>query len=89
MDEVQPATALTRVAVECLTLWLEPDRASAVLHVALLKQEPAEADAMIVGLLHLSKKLLLKLVSQQGATPYDALDRAREILADLSLKLPE
>ena len=37
MDEVQPITAHTRVGVECLTLWMEPDRVSAALHIALLK----------------------------------------------------
>ena len=37
-----PTTACTRVAVECLTLWLERDRASAALHIALLKQDPDE-----------------------------------------------
>jgi hypothetical protein len=42
MDEVPPTTAYARVAVECLTLWLEPDRVSAALHVALLKQDPDE-----------------------------------------------
>ena len=54
MDEVQPITAHTRVGVECLTLWMEPDRVSAALHIALLKQDPDEADGMIVGLLNLN-----------------------------------
>ena len=49
MDEVQPTTAHTRVGVECLTLWMEPDRVSAALHIALLKQDPDEADGVIVG----------------------------------------
>ena len=89
MDEVRPTTAHTRVAVECLTLWMERDRVSAALHIALLKQQPGEADGIIVGLLNLSHKLLLKLAKERGATPFDALDKAQEILSDLSLKLPE
>ena len=89
MDEMPPTTARTRVAVECLTLWLEQDRAGAALHIALLKQNPDEADEMIVGLLNLSHKLLLKLAKERGATPYDVWEKAREILSDLSLKLPE
>ena len=89
MDEMPPTTASTRVAVECLTLWLEQDRVSAALHIALLKQDPDEADEMIVGLLNLSHKLLLKLARERGATPYDVRDKAREILCELSLKLPE
>jgi hypothetical protein len=90
MDEVPvPTTAYTRVAVECLTLWLERDRVSAALHIALLKQDPDEADELIVGLLNLSHKLLLKLAKEPGATPYDLERKEREILRDPSLKLPE
>ena len=89
MNEMPPTTASTRVAVECLMLWLERDRASAALHIAQLKQDPEEADEMIVGLLNLSHKLLLKLAKEQGATPYDLEKKEREILCDLSLKLPE
>ena len=90
MDEMPaPTTAYTRVAVECLTLWLERDRVGAALHIALLKQDPDEADEMIVGLLNLSHKLLLKLAKERGATPYDLRDMAHAILCDLSLKLPE
>jgi hypothetical protein len=89
MDEMPPTTTSTRVAVECLMLWLEQDRASAALHIAQLKQDPSEADEMIVGLLNLSHKLLLKLAKERGATPYDLEKKEREILSDLSLKLPE
>ena len=89
MDEVQSATAPARVGVECLTLWMEPDRMSAALHIALLKQDPDEADSMLVGLLNLSHKLLLKLARERGATLYDVKKTCREILRELSLKLPE
>ena len=89
MDELPPETASTRVAVECLMLWLERDRASAALHIAQLKQDPEVADAMVVGLLNLSQKLLLRLAKEQGATPYDLEKKEREILCELSLKLPE
>ena len=89
MDEVRPITAHTRVGVECLTLWMESDRPSAALHVALLRQDPADADEMIVGLLNLSHKLLLKLAKERGATPFDVREKASEILSDLSLRLPE
>jgi hypothetical protein len=89
MDEMPPTTTSTRVAVECLTLWLERDRASAALHIAQLRQDPEEADELIVGLLNLSHKLLLKLAKDRGATPYDLEKKEREILSNLSLKLPE
>jgi hypothetical protein len=90
MDEVQPTTAHTRVGVECLMLWLEPDRPNAARHVTtLIQQDPEEAARIIVGLLNLSHKLLLKLATERGATPYDLRNREREILSDLSLKLSE
>ena len=89
MDEVQPATAYTRVAIECLTLWLEPDRVSAALHVALLKQEPDESDGMIVGLLNLGHWLLLELARERGAGAGEDSLEARMILQDLALQLPE
>ena len=89
MDEVQPTTAYARVAVECLTLWLEPDRVSAALHVALLKQDPGESDAMVVGLLNLSHLLLLELARERGAVAGEDSLGALAILQDLSLKLPE
>ena len=89
MDEVQPATAYTRVAVECLTLWLESDRVSAALHIALLKQDPDESDGMVVGLLNLSHLLLLELARERGAGAGEDSLEARMILQDLSLKLLE
>jgi hypothetical protein len=70
-------------------LWLERDRASAALYIAQLEQDPSEADELIVGLLNLSHKLLLKLARDRGATPYDLEKKEREILSDLSLRLPE
>jgi hypothetical protein len=69
MDEMPPTTTSTRVAVECLMLWLERDRASAALHIAQLKQDPSEADELIVGVVNLSHQLLLKLARDRGATP--------------------
>jgi hypothetical protein len=37
----------------------------------------------------MSHKLLLKLARDGGATPYDLEKKEREILSDLSLRLPE
>jgi hypothetical protein len=51
---VRPITAHTRGGVEFLTLWLEPDRVSATLPIALLNRDPDEADGMTAGLLKLS-----------------------------------
>ena len=75
MDDVQPTTAYARVGVECLTLWLEPDRVGAALHIALLKQDAGETDEMIVGLLNLSHMLLLELARERGAPTAEPLVR--------------
>ena len=40
MDETNPATAATEVAVECLTLWLE-DQQQAINHIANLEVDPS------------------------------------------------
>jgi hypothetical protein len=42
---------------------------SAARHIALLNQDPDEADGMTAGLLNLRHKLLLKLARERGATP--------------------
>ena len=64
-------------------LWLERDRASAALHIALLKQDPEVADEIIVGLLNLSHKLLLKLAKEQGGVRQaDRRAKPRELPAE-------
>ena len=89
MDEINPATASTRVAVECLTLWMESDRQAAAEHIARLRHEPdgPGADSIIVGLLNLSMLLVLELANAQGAE--DIAKRAGEYLRNLSAQLPE
>jgi hypothetical protein len=92
MDDIHPATACTRVAVECLTLWMESDRVGAAMHIARLKHDPdgPGADSIIVGLLNLSRCLVLKLAEERGATTAEeSVEGAHEILRDLSRKLPE
>jgi hypothetical protein len=51
MDEIQPATAYTQSAVECLTLWMESDRVGAAMHIARLKYGPEgpDGDCIMVG----------------------------------------
>lgn len=49
---MNPATASIRVAVECVTLWLESDRESAAEYIVQLLHDPdgPSADTMIAGL---------------------------------------
>ena len=92
MDETNPATASTEVAVECLTLWLE-DPQQAVNHIANLELDPSGPGAtnlIIVGLLNLSSWLLVSLAETQGeATDVELQERATNILRKLSQRLTQ
>jgi hypothetical protein len=91
MDETNPGTVATRVAVECLTLWLESDRLSAATHIAKLTHDPdgPGADRIITGLLNLSMILVLDLAKERGANADDMPDKAMEYLRNFSRQLPE
>jgi hypothetical protein len=91
MDETNPATGPTEVAVECLALWLE-DRQQAINHIANLELDPSGPGAthLIVGLLNLSSWLLISLAETQGeATDVELQERATNILRKLSQRLTE
>lgn len=91
MDETNPATAATEVAVECLTLWLQ-DRQRAIDHIANLQFDPSGSgpSTLIVGLLNLSSWLLVSLAETQGeATDVELQERATNILRKLSQRLTE
>jgi hypothetical protein len=91
MSEMNTATASIRVAVECVTLWLESDRESAAKYVAHLLHDPdgPGADTMIAGLVSLSQFLVLMLAKERGADADDLVEKARGILQGLSRDLPE
>lgn len=86
-------TAATRMAVEFLTLWLEPDRDAAAAHIASVVHDLDQPDAAVLamaGQLNLGVFLLYMLAKERGATGETELqDKAREILRELSLRLPE
>lgn len=89
MSEMNPATAATRVAIEFLTLWLEPDRERAAAHIRGVLGDPDGPDAasIIAGQCNLSMILVLELAKAQGAA--DLRERAGEFLSELSRQLPE
>jgi hypothetical protein len=92
MDETNPGTAATRVAVECLTLWLEQDRQQAIVHISNLDADPSGPGPtnLIVGLLNLSSWLVLTLASAQGATTDNELrEKAGDILREFLRLLSE
>jgi hypothetical protein len=85
---------VTRVAVECLTVWIEPGqttRLPAVEHIAGVVHDPdgPGADLIIFGLLNLNELVLLQLVKDRGATAENMRERAGEFLRELSSRLPE
>jgi hypothetical protein len=91
MDEANPVTAATQVAVECLTLWLQ-DRQRAIDHIANLEFDPSGPGPtnLIVGLLTLSAWLLVSLAETQGeATDEELLEKATTILGKFWEQLPE
>jgi hypothetical protein len=91
MDEANPATAATQVAVECLTLWLQ-DRQRAMDHIANLEFDPSGPGPtnLIVGLLTLSAWLLVSLAETQGeATDEELLEKATTILGKFWEQLPK
>jgi hypothetical protein len=92
MNETHPATASTRVAIECLTLWMEQDRLGAAMHITRLRHDPEGpgADGIILGLLNLSTFLVLQVAKERGATTAEELvEGARKYLRALSRDLPE
>jgi hypothetical protein len=91
MDETNPTTAATEVAVECLSLWLQ-DRQRAIDHIANLAVDPSGPGAtqLVVGLLNLSSWLLFSLAETEGeATDVELVEKAEDILHTLSERLTE
>lgn len=92
MSEMTPATAATRVAIEFLTLWLEPDRQRAAAHIRTALGDPDGPDAasIIAGQCDLAMLLVFMLAKDRGAITADQLRiTAGEILGELSQDLPE
>jgi hypothetical protein len=89
MSEMNPATAATLVAIEFLTLFLEPDLRNAAAHIKMALDDPDGPDAasIVAGQCNLSMVLVLELAKAQGAE--DPRERAGEILRELSRQLPE
>jgi hypothetical protein len=88
------ATGSTRVAIEFLTLWLEPGeqgaRRQTADHIArVLYEEGEDPVSVIAGQLNLGMLLVLRLAKERGATEADMFQKAADILRDLSRRLPE
>lgn len=94
MDQPHLETDNTRVAIECLTLWMEPDdgaRYRAVQHISHLMHDADGPGAVniISGVLDLSMFLATSLAKECGAGEEDLLEMAGDFLRQLSLKLPD
>ncbi|MFD8974648.1 hypothetical protein [Streptomyces sp. NPDC059593] len=90
-DYTDPQGA-TRLAIEFLSLWIEPDRQAAATHIkeALdASTGPNPEFSAIAGLLNLSQFLLAEVVKANGASSAEDYDRlAREYLSRMSINLP-
>ncbi len=87
-------TAATRIAIEFLTLWIEPGtkaRLTAAEHIASVLREPGgdDLDGVVAGHLNLAMFLLFMLAKERGATEGEVLAMSRDIIRDLSRGLPE
>ncbi|MGH3480465.1 MAG: hypothetical protein ACRDQD_26980 [Nocardioidaceae bacterium] len=94
MDQPHLETDNTRVALECLTLWMEPAdeaRYRAVQHISHLVHDADGPGAVniISGLLDLSMFLVMSLARECGAGDEDLLTMAGDFLRQLSPQLPE
>ena len=84
MDEPRHATANTRVAIECLTIWLEGDRETAATHIANILNSPdgPGATGIISGFLSLSELLVLNVAAWRGADAGNIRQKAGDILRE-------
>jgi hypothetical protein len=86
-----PGTKATRVAIEFLTLWMEPSteaRKRAAAHITEVMNEE-ETFSVIAGLLNLNLLSLFHLAEERGADESNMVERARGILQEWSPQLPE
>jgi hypothetical protein len=93
-DEIPQPTAYTRVAIEFLTLWMEPGdqaRIEAARHIQSIVDAPdANIRGIIAGLLNLNTVTLLELAKARGAMTEETYYRvAGDFLRELSQGLPE
>ncbi len=87
-------TAATRIAVECLTLWLQPGAeawVAAAEHMVELMGTPINATSidMVSGLLNLNVWVLFDLMKERGLSLHEADAGVARYLQDLSARLPE
>jgi hypothetical protein len=93
-DEIPQPTAYTRVAIEFLTLWMEPGdqaRLEAARHIEGIVEAPdANIPGIIAGLLNLNTVTLFELAKARGAMTEEMYYRvAGDFLRELSSGLPE
>jgi hypothetical protein len=82
--------APTRVAIEFLTLWMEPGdeaRRHAVEHITRIALGPDGIGPVLAGLLNLNTMTLFRLAQTEGAE--DIAESAGDILREWSRQLPD
>ena len=94
MDQPNLEADNTRVAIECLTLWMESDheaRRRAVQHISHLVHDADGPGAIniISGLLDLNMFLVMSLAKECGAGEDDLVTMGGDFLRNLSLHLAD
>jgi hypothetical protein len=92
MNEVDPAIANTRRAIEFLTVWMDQDRVDAPAYIERVLNDPNESGArnIIAGQCNLSMVLVLALAKERGAVTAEELwMKVGEILQELPQYFPE
>jgi hypothetical protein len=91
----EPRRDAARLAIECVMMWLEPDRQRAAEHITenvlggeTIDQLMANRNQLITGLLNLSM-FLVRDVARLLDPDADQIEKAREILRHRALNLPE
>jgi len=90
----QPTTQATRIAVEFLTLWIQPDAEARAEATAYICQRLTEPDALpiedvLAGHLNLARLLLFRCAVQESNNPDDLFRDVQAILQQMSPSLPD
>jgi hypothetical protein len=90
----EPTTEATRIAVEFLTLWIQPEaqaRAEATAYIEQRLSEPGTPpiEEVLAGHLNLARLLLFRCAVQESNCPDDLFRDVQAILQQMSPSLPE
>ena len=94
MVHQEPTTQAARIAVEFLTLWIQPEAEARAEATTYIEQRLSEPDApsyqdVLAGHLELARLLLFRCAVQESACPDHLFRDVQAILQQMAPKLPE